>query len=59
MGAGLTVVLDDIEAKPLAHARRLGISDALYYKRRRSGASVEEALTRPIDEEMRRRAACR
>lgn len=58
-GEGLRIVLDGIEAKPLEHAKRLGISEALFYKRIRSGASVEEALTRPLDEEMQRRARCR
>lgn len=53
------IVIDGIRAKPLAHARRLGISKGLFYHRRRRGASVREALTRPIDEEMQRRARCR
>lgn len=58
-GEGPTVVIDGIESKPLAHAERLGISKALFYHRIRGGASVEEALTRPLNEEMQRRAMCR
>jgi hypothetical protein len=53
MGGGKTIVIDGIDAKPTEHARRLGIADGTFYARLRK-MSVEDALTTPIRESMRR-----
>jgi hypothetical protein len=58
-GEAMVVEIDGIKGRPIDHMRRLGVSEAVFYKRLRKGLSVREALTRPIDREMRRRAMCK
>jgi len=53
-GEAFTIKLDGIEARPLEHADRLGIGRSTFYRRLQLGLTVTEALTRPIDESMRR-----
>ena len=53
-GAG-EVELDGVTATPLAHADRLGLGRSTLYRRLQLGLSVQEALTRPVNQEMRGR----
>lgn len=58
MGEQQMIEIDGIVASVPEHAHRLGIKDNTFYKRMRKGVSIKEALTKPIDKEMRRRALC-
>lgn len=49
------VELDGVRAPLLEHARRRGLSPGTVYGRLGSGLTPEEALTRPVNEEMRDR----
>lgn len=51
------VELDGVAAPLLEHARRRGLNPSTVYRRLQLGLSPEEALMRPVDQEMRRRSA--
>lgn len=51
------IELDGVTMTPIKHAARRGIGHSTFYRRLQLGLSVEEALARPIDEAMRRRAS--
>jgi len=53
------VKLNGMVATFLEHAARRGLGRSTVYKRLKLGLTPLEALTRPVDPEMRRRALCR
>lgn len=54
-GDGAVVELDGVVARPLQHASRLGLAPSTLYRRLQLGMSLEVALKKPIDQEMKRR----
>lgn len=51
------ITINGVKAPLLVHARRVGILPGTVYKRLRLGMTAEEAITTPLDQEMRRRSA--
>jgi hypothetical protein len=56
MGDAVVLEIDGVRGRPIDHLRRIGMSEAVFYKRLRKGLSVHEALVRPIDRKMSRRS---